>query len=98
MALSNQTQVMANMDAMAGKAMGKVAKRYRKETIGPLVGALGKAKSPSDLLRRLNPALLRRMKSDALEGAATEVQVQAAMIGRTTAMPAEGRRRKDETV
>ena len=85
------------MDEMAGRAMGRVAKRYRKETIGPLVGVLGKAKSPGDLLRRLNPALLRRMKSEALEEAATEVQVQAAMIGRTTARPKDSPQRAQST-
>lgn len=72
---------------MAGKRAGKIARSYQSSVIGPLVKRIEKAKSLKKLLAALGPGLLTDMKTDALEEALTETTVQAALVGRTSALP-----------
>ncbi len=90
MDLRSQKQVMAELDRMNGVRLGRMAKQYRKKTIGPLMGVVGKAKSVKGLLRSLNGSLVRRMDTSALETALVETDVQSALIGRVTAEGKEG--------
>lgn len=87
MPLTKQQQVMAGNDRLADRALGRVAKRYRSETIGPMVTRIKKAKSLDGLLQQLGVPLLREMKNDATIEALTDLQVQAGLIGRVTAEP-----------
>ncbi len=90
MDLRSQKQVMAELDRMNGARLGRMAKQYRKQTIAPLMGAVGKAKSLKGLLRNLNGSLVKRMDTGALETALAETDVQSALIGRVTAEGKEG--------
>lgn len=97
MPLSNQKQLIAGLDRLAGRALRRVLKRYRRDTIGPLVAAIKKAKSHQGTLKQLSGALLRKMDSEAVQDAVTEVQVQSGLIGRVTAeRKVEGRKIKNQ--
>ena len=87
MPVTRQTQVLGELEHLAGRRLGKAAKAYRRDTIGPMVSRIKAAKSVKGLLRQLGPGLLRDMDSGAVEKALTETDVQTAAIGRTTARP-----------
>ena len=72
---------------MNARRLGRIAKRYDRETLGPLVRAIRSAGGLKDLQRRLGPGLFRKMKTGALEEAMTDASVQAGLIGRVSAMP-----------
>ena len=98
MALTRQTQVLGELEHLAGKAAGNAAKAYRKGVIGPMVGRIKKAKSVKGLLRQLGPGLLRAMDSSAVEKALEQSSAPAIGVGAVSATPKEGRkkRRSDE--
>ena len=99
MALRTQKAVIANLDRTSGGHMRRAAKRYRAETIGPLVEVVKTAGNGQEALRRLGPGLLARMNGEALEMAIVDADVQSAMIGRVSALPpkrGEVRSRKSE--
>ena len=81
--ITSQPQVMAANDKMAATAVRRVAKRYRKETIQPLVDAIKGAKSLKGLSRRL-PGLIGKMDTTAMEEGLADAEVQGAMVGRIT--------------
>ena len=87
MPLDNQKAVMAGMDLLAGKAVRRLGKGYQRGVVGPMVRQLKNAKSLEELLRHLGPTLLREMDSAELEETLADAQVQAGLIGRTTARP-----------
>ena len=89
MPLRTQKQVMAGNAMMAGRALGRAAKPYRKETIGPMVRRIKKARGLKALLRSLGPGLLREMDSKALETALADAEFQAARVGTISALPRE---------
>ena len=95
--ITSQPQVMAANDKMAATAVRRVAKRYRKETIQPLVDAIKGAKSLKGLSRRL-PGLIAGMDTSAMEEALADVDVQGAMIGRVTAQEKSKRRGKSRNI
>lgn len=87
MPLSNQKQMIAGLDRLAGRTMRRILKRYRRDTIGPLLAAIKKGKSHEGTLGRLNPTLLRRMDITAVEEANADVGFGSGWIGRVTAEP-----------
>ncbi len=87
MGLRTQKAVMVNLDKLSGGHMDRAAKRYRRETLQPLVEGLRTAGSGQEALRHLNGKLLERMDAGALETAVTDDYVQSAMIGRASALP-----------
>ena len=87
MAVRRQTQVIAAVDGMAGRSMARVAKRYRRNVIGPLVGEIKKAKSPKGLLAQLGSGTVRQMDTTALEKTLANVAVQAGGVGFVSATP-----------
>lgn len=89
MPLRSQKQVMVNLDRMSGLHMKRAGKRYREETIEPLLNAIRNAGSGQEALQRLGPSMLHRMDSTALEEAVTDDHVQAALVGRASALPRE---------
>ena len=94
MPLSNQKQVMVGLDRMNGAALRRIAKRYRKETIGPMAEAIKSTRGNKQLLRALGPGLLRKIKTDALQTAMADGIVQAGLVGVVTATPRKSLGRK----
>lgn len=88
MPLKSHKAVLAGVDKLAGRAMGQAAKGYRRETIDPLVAAIGKAKSFAGLRKALGAQRLREMDRTPEAEALSEAGVNAALIARTAAMPA----------
>jgi len=95
--ITSQLQVMAANDRMAAKTVGSIAKKYRRETIQPLVADIEKAGSIKELKKRL-PGLIGKMKTDALEAALVAVDVQGAMIGRITTQGTSKSRGKSRNI
>ncbi len=89
MALSSQKQVMAGLDKLAGRALGRASDDYRREVVRPLVGRINNAQSLKGLLRQLGPGLVREMKTDRFELGLAQTMTQAALVGRTSATPRE---------
>lgn len=87
MAARRQTQVIAEMDALAGRAVGRMAKDYQESLAGPMVAAIKRAKSPEGLLAQLGPGTVRKMNTKALVEALVNTDVQAGGIGYVSAMP-----------
>jgi len=85
--VKRQTQVLAEMERMAGKTVGKMAGGYQRRTVGPLAARIKKAKSLKGLLRQLGPGLLKEMDSKPLENALADAEVQSGLIGRVSALP-----------
>jgi hypothetical protein len=79
--------VMVNLDKLAAGHMRKAAEGYRRQTVGPLLEAVGRAGSSLAALASLSAKLLRWMDATALETAVSDDYVQSAMIGRTSALP-----------
>ena len=97
MAVRRQTQILAELEHLAGRRVGSMARDYRRAVIGPLVGRIKRAKSLKGLLRQLGPGLLGEMRSEAFEQAIADNEVQSALIGRVSAMPGEGIKRPGRT-
>jgi phage gp29-like protein len=97
MPIRTQKQVMAGLDLMAGRAMGRSLKTYKREVVDPLVAAIGKAKSLKGLQKQLGASLLRKMDTSAFETQLADSLTQADMIGRVSATPRAGVEGRKET-
>jgi len=95
MALGSHKAVIAGVDHLAGRAMGRSAKQYGKD-IAPLMEAIKKAEGPADLKRRLTPGLTKRLGTDAIGTALTDAGVQASLIATAAAWPGAKKRMKAE--
>lgn len=62
-------------------------RRYRDETLGPLLAEVERAESAEEAMRTLNGRLLRRMALEPAGEALADATVQAGLIGRTTVLP-----------
>ena len=89
MPLTSQKQVMAGLGMKAGRAVRQLATQHDRTIVAPIRGAIGKAKSNEDLLRRLGKSLFRRMDASGLAEAMADDMVTSGLIGRATAMPKE---------
>lgn len=87
MPLRNHKAVMAGVEMLEGRAVKRMGKAYRERTIGPLVEVLQRANGFEDLQSQISNSLLTRMDTSVVANAVAETGVQAALIGRTAAMP-----------
>ena len=85
MPLKSHKAVLAGVDKLAGRALGRAAKAYRRKTIDPLVRAMEKAKSYEGLKRALSAQRLQDMDPEPMAEALASAGVNAALIGRTAA-------------
>jgi len=88
MALRTQKAVIANLDRTSGGHMRRAAKRYRAGVVEPLVEVLKGSQSANEALRRLNVGLFHRLNGAALFDALVDAEIQSALIGRASALPA----------
>jgi hypothetical protein len=86
MGIRTQKQVMVGTEKLAGRALRRASRGYKRGVVDPLVKAIAEAGSPREAVSLLN-ATLRRMKTSELEEALGDLAVQGAMIGRATALP-----------
>ena len=100
MPLRSHKGVLAGIDKLAGRALGRAAKEYRRASIDPLLAAVEKAKSLEGVKRALSAQRLKDMDVEPIAEALATAGINAALIGRTAATPkrmkAEGGKRKDE--
>ena len=87
MAVRRQTQVIAALDGMAGRAMGRIGRPYRRNVVGPLVSEIKEARSVKELLARLGPGTVEKMDTTVLEQSLANTDVQAGGIGFVSALP-----------
>jgi len=95
--LRTQKAVIANLDRTSGGHMRRAAKQYRTGVVEPVVEVLKVAGDGQAALMMLNGGLLRRMNAAALEMAIADANVQSAMIGRASALPATKPRSHEAT-
>ncbi len=87
MPLRNLDQVQAGVHMLAGRTLKRTAKDYGERTIGPLVEVLKRANGFEDLQSQMSQSLFTRMDHQVVAGAIARTGVQAALIGRTAAIP-----------
>lgn len=94
--VTTQKKVMAGLDRMNGRRVGKIAKAYDRAVNAPARVAIGKAKSLAGLRKALSARLARAMDTTALAGELEAAFVQSGAIGAVSATP-KGKRRNVKT-